>query len=324
MQTSNYADTMASLLALLSHPAEITDAEEGLTSKSVVFIIDEFDLFATHARQTLLYNLFDIAQAKKAPIAVLGLTTRIDVVETLEKRVKSRFSHRYVYMSQPKTLPAFWKLCRQGLVVDDEDLEKEGLDMAIEGAPAFQKWWTDKIEVRHPPLAYLHVSHINGIAGLCKDTRIRRPSGISVLCHEVGPDLPDVVDTAPCGALTDQSGNCTAVVQRNGVISGPCRVKTSAARGSFGSGIGPAHFCGTAGYCRPHGYSQFCDGIRRVHVADGQAARPVGGLGDAGARSWGKGMGQGSVGCRVGAFGAAGTTHPCRHRYEKQCRARGP
>ena len=86
-QTSNYADTMASLLALLSHPSEITAAEEGVTSKSVVFVIDEFDLFATHARQTLLYNLFDIAQARKAPIAVLGLTTRIDVVESLEKRV---------------------------------------------------------------------------------------------------------------------------------------------------------------------------------------------------------------------------------------------
>ncbi|KAJ1333444.1 origin recognition complex subunit 4 [Microdochium nivale] len=145
-KTNNYADTMASLLALLSHPAEITGLGEGLTSKSVVFIIDEFDLFATHARQTLLYNLFDIAQAKKAPIAVVGLTTRIDVVETLEKRVKSRFSHRYVYMSQPKTLPAFWNICKQGLTVDDEDLEREGFDVAIEGASAFQKWWTAKIE----------------------------------------------------------------------------------------------------------------------------------------------------------------------------------
>ncbi|KXJ92430.1 origin recognition complex subunit 4 C-terminus-domain-containing protein [Microdochium bolleyi] len=145
-KTNNYADTMASLLALLSHPAEITGLEEGLTSKSVVFVIDEFDLFATHARQTLLYNLFDIAQAKKAPIAVIGLTTRIDVVETLEKRVKSRFSHRYVYMSQPKTLPAFWNICKQGLMVDDEDLEKEGFDMAVEGAGEFQKWWTGMVE----------------------------------------------------------------------------------------------------------------------------------------------------------------------------------
>ncbi|KAI1806636.1 origin recognition complex subunit 4 C-terminus-domain-containing protein [Daldinia bambusicola] len=145
-KTSNYADTMASLLALLSHPAEIMGVEDGVTSKSVVFIIDEFDLFATHARQTLLYNLFDIAQARKAPIAVLGLTTRVDVVESLEKRVKSRFSHRYVYMSLPKTLQAYWDVCRQGLSVDEEDLEREGFDTGLEGLYEFRDYWDKKIE----------------------------------------------------------------------------------------------------------------------------------------------------------------------------------
>ncbi|KAI5868287.1 origin recognition complex subunit 4 C-terminus-domain-containing protein [Durotheca rogersii] len=145
-KTSNYADTMASLLALLSHPAEIMGAEDGVTSKSVVFIIDEFDLFATHARQTLLYNLFDVAQARKAPIAVLGLTTRIDVVESLEKRVKSRFSHRYVYMSLPKTLAAYWDVCKQGLSVDEEDLESEGFDTDLEGFYEFRDYWDKKIE----------------------------------------------------------------------------------------------------------------------------------------------------------------------------------
>ncbi|RYO84427.1 hypothetical protein DL764_009332 [Monosporascus ibericus] len=145
-KTSNYADTMASLLALLSHPAEITGAEEGVTSKSVVFVIDEFDLFATHARQTLLYNLFDIAQARKAPIAVLGLTTRIDVVESLEKRVKSRFSHRYVYISLPKTLQAYWDVCRQGLSVDEEELRVEGFDTRLKGLSEFHRYWKKKIE----------------------------------------------------------------------------------------------------------------------------------------------------------------------------------
>ncbi|XXG98373.1 hypothetical protein Hte_004696 [Hypoxylon texense] len=145
-KTSNYADTMASLLALLSHPAEITGAEDGVTSKSVVFIIDEFDLFATHARQTLLYNLFDIAQARKAPIAVLGLTTRVDVVESLEKRVKSRFSHRYVYMSLPKTLASYWDICRQGLSVDEEDLEQEGFDTGLQGLYEFRNYWDKNIE----------------------------------------------------------------------------------------------------------------------------------------------------------------------------------
>ncbi|OAA58367.1 Zinc finger, FYVE/PHD-type [Niveomyces insectorum RCEF 264] len=104
-QTNNYADTLTSLLAVFSHPSEIaaitnkeivSSNKIGVTSTSVVFVIDEFDLFATHPRQTLLYNLFDIAQARKAPIAILGLTAKIDVVESLEKRVKSRFSHRQI------------------------------------------------------------------------------------------------------------------------------------------------------------------------------------------------------------------------------------
>ncbi|KAJ2971533.1 hypothetical protein NUW58_g9391 [Xylaria curta] len=145
-KTNNYADTMASLLALLSHPEEITGAEDGVTSKSVIFIIDEFELFATHARQTLLYNLFDIAQARKAPIAVLGLTTRIDVVESLEKRVKSRFSHRYVYLSLPKSLPAYWDICKQGLIVEKEDLEAEGFDTSLQGLYKFHDYWDKKIE----------------------------------------------------------------------------------------------------------------------------------------------------------------------------------
>ncbi|KAI0387734.1 origin recognition complex subunit 4 C-terminus-domain-containing protein [Hypomontagnella monticulosa] len=159
-KTSNYADTMASLLALLSHPAEITGAEEGVTSKSVIFVIDEFDLFATHARQTLLYNLFDIAQARKAPIAVLGLTTRIDVVESLEKRVKSRFSHRYVYMSLPKTLGAYWDVCRQGLSVDEEDFRSEGFDTDLQGLYEFRNYWDNKIEtLRKTPAFEDHLEY---------------------------------------------------------------------------------------------------------------------------------------------------------------------
>ncbi|KAM0202820.1 hypothetical protein ACHAPA_000752 [Fusarium lateritium] len=143
---TNYADTMASLLALLSHPSEIIGTDEGVTSQSIVFVIDEFDMFASHPRQTLLYNLFDIAQSRKAPIAVVGCTTRLDVVEMLEKRVKSRFSHRYVYLSQPKTLPIYWQVCRQGLIVDNDEAEKEGINTYLEGHAEFQQYWSQKIE----------------------------------------------------------------------------------------------------------------------------------------------------------------------------------
>ncbi|KJR82244.1 origin recognition complex subunit 4 [Sporothrix schenckii 1099-18] len=167
-KTNNYADTLASLLALLSHPSEIQGAAIGtgavekdgdgapdVTSTAVVFVMDEFDRFATHARQTLLYNLFDIAQARKAPIAVLGLTTKIDVVESLEKRVKSRFSHRYVYLPLARSLPAFWDICRHGLVIEDDD-DKDGagpkaVDIAMdvdetEGHAEFRQWWKHMID----------------------------------------------------------------------------------------------------------------------------------------------------------------------------------
>lgn len=46
-------------------------------SKSILFILSEFDLFAHHKNQTLLYNLFDVAQSAQAPICVIGLTARM-------------------------------------------------------------------------------------------------------------------------------------------------------------------------------------------------------------------------------------------------------
>ncbi|THV50710.1 hypothetical protein BGAL_0139g00050 [Botrytis galanthina] len=143
---NNYADTLASLLALLSHPSEISEIETDHAAKSVIFVLDEFDLFTTHSRQTLLYNLFDIAQARKAPIAVLGLTTRVDVVESLEKRVKSRFSHRYVHLSLPRSLPAFWEVCKQGLIVDSDDYDDEGFDISTPGQEEFLSFWQNMIE----------------------------------------------------------------------------------------------------------------------------------------------------------------------------------
>ncbi|XP_045106993.1 origin recognition complex subunit 4-like isoform X2 [Portunus trituberculatus] len=68
------------------------------TAKPAIFLLDEFDLFCHHRNQTLLYNLFDAAQSAQAPICVLGLSCRLDVLELLEKRVKSRFSHRQIHL----------------------------------------------------------------------------------------------------------------------------------------------------------------------------------------------------------------------------------
>ncbi|KAF7712392.1 Uncharacterized protein PECH_003294 [Penicillium ucsense] len=126
-KVNSYADTMATLLALLSHPEELFGVGNGdkvTAAKSVVILLDEFDLFVTHPRQTLLYNLFDIAQARKAPIAVIGLTTKVDVTEMLEKRVKSRFSHRYVYIPQPRNYETFAEICMASLDLDENEVDE--------------------------------------------------------------------------------------------------------------------------------------------------------------------------------------------------------
>ena len=135
----NYADTLTTLLALLSHPSEQTGEFTDQVAKAVIFIMDEFDLFAQHPRQTLLYNLFDIAQSRKAPIAVLGLTTRIDVTNSLEKRVKSRFSHRYLHLSLAKTFTAFQEISKACLTIQPEHLtveERGTLEGSTRSTPA--------------------------------------------------------------------------------------------------------------------------------------------------------------------------------------------
>ena len=126
---SNYADILTSLLALLSHeeeapqdpapPPQNDDSQEEQyqekVAKSVIFILSEFHLFATHPRQTLLYNLFDLAQSSRTPLAVLGLTTRIDVIDMLEKRVKSRFGQRIVQLNPPRTFTQYKQICQSSL-----------------------------------------------------------------------------------------------------------------------------------------------------------------------------------------------------------------
>jgi origin recognition complex subunit 4 len=129
----SYSDTLTMLLALLSHPDEIAGESKGEVATSVVFVMEEFDLFATHARQTLLYNLLDIAQSRKAPIAVLGLTTKHDVTESLEKRVKSRFSHRYVYMPLARSVPSFVEMCMASMMLKPEELSFEEKAQLLSG-----------------------------------------------------------------------------------------------------------------------------------------------------------------------------------------------
>ncbi|XP_042202117.1 origin recognition complex subunit 4-like [Callorhinchus milii] len=87
----SFAENLTFLLTALK-------SGERSSTRPVLFVLEEFDLFVQHKNQALLYNLFDVAKSAQTPIAVVGLTCRLDVLELLEKRVKSRFSHRQIHV----------------------------------------------------------------------------------------------------------------------------------------------------------------------------------------------------------------------------------
>ncbi|XP_011506352.1 PREDICTED: origin recognition complex subunit 4 [Ceratosolen solmsi marchali] len=126
-------------------------------SKPIIFILDEFDLFCTHHNQTLLYNLFDVAQSAQAPICVIGITCRLDVIELLEKRVKSRFSHRQIFLYPGDTsgsdIPASvfddrLELFERLLSLPDDEnvnkIEEENTECNID--EKFRAIWNDQIK----------------------------------------------------------------------------------------------------------------------------------------------------------------------------------
>ncbi|XP_065881665.1 origin of replication complex subunit 4 isoform X2 [Euphorbia lathyris] len=67
--------------------------ECGLAHKTIIFVLQEFDLFAL-GKQRLLYSLLDAMQSVTSQAIVIGVSCRLDADQLLEKRVRSRFSHR--------------------------------------------------------------------------------------------------------------------------------------------------------------------------------------------------------------------------------------
>ncbi|XP_072469268.1 origin recognition complex subunit 4 isoform X2 [Notamacropus eugenii] len=104
----------------LSFLLEALKKGDRTSSCPVIFILDEFDLFAHHKNQTLLYNLFDISQSAQTPVAVIGLTCRLDILELLEKRVKSRFSHRQIHLMNSFNFSQYLKIFKEQLTLPEE------------------------------------------------------------------------------------------------------------------------------------------------------------------------------------------------------------
>ncbi|WVR09616.1 hypothetical protein IAU60_006688 [Kwoniella sp. DSM 27419] len=152
------------LLALLTSPS----------LRAIIIIIEEFDLFTEHARQALLYCLLDVVQSVKTGpvettgrgVAVIGVTTRVDTLLLLEKRVKSRFSHRTWRIPSPLSPDGMgWKAL----------LEHTLLPPTVGGqdeSAAFIRWkddWRFALEMLLE--SDLVVRRLNRLTGLTTDVR---------------------------------------------------------------------------------------------------------------------------------------------------------
>lgn len=107
-QSSNSA-TMATLLRLLepssatatasADPSSSAPAAPIAPSKPLVIVVDEFDLFAQHPRQSFLYCLLDIVQGnrRRGGVAVIGVSARVvrpneDLTSKSERQLTMRLT----------------------------------------------------------------------------------------------------------------------------------------------------------------------------------------------------------------------------------------
>lgn len=85
--------------------------------RRTIIVLDEFEVFCSR-NQFLLYNFFDLLQYV-GHILVIGITSRYDCIELLEKRVKSRMNHKTIVMKPPfESLGQYLEFARKLLDTD--------------------------------------------------------------------------------------------------------------------------------------------------------------------------------------------------------------
>jgi len=210
-------------VASLPPPAYLPSLISTLPSqpKPVVVILDAFDEFALHGRQALLYCLLDTTQSCRVGsglngLAVIGVTNRVDTINLLEKRVKSRFSGRMLRTAGPRSVQDWWRLTRGILTVH---LGKE------EDVDGWKELWGGSVnrflEERSVKTA-LHETW-----ALVKDvrmlTRILVRFSFPVFVQAVGLIL-DVLETTPVLMLSPASPFLTPASLLNSIAEQRCPV----------------------------------------------------------------------------------------------------
>jgi len=69
---------------------------------SVLFLFEDIDYYVETTKQVLLYKILDTLQYCSIKFVFVATSMKIDIVDSFEKRIKSRFSHRQVLLYDHK------------------------------------------------------------------------------------------------------------------------------------------------------------------------------------------------------------------------------
>lgn len=171
--------------------------------RPTIVILDAFDLFSLHPRQSLLYCLLDTVQScgagpKNKGVAVIGVTTRMDSINLLEKRVKSRFSGRMIRTASPAELSDWTRLTRTILCAEPIPPADSGIKHHL---PSWRELWhptVDKFCADEAVLAML-----NDTFCITKDVRMLSKVLTHLVVH-LSPQVPLLTASQLAAAVAKQ------------------------------------------------------------------------------------------------------------------------
>lgn len=68
----------------------------------LIFILEDIDYYIESTKQIMLYKVLDMLQNCKIPFVFMATSQKVDIVDSFEKRIKSRFSQRLVLFYEEK------------------------------------------------------------------------------------------------------------------------------------------------------------------------------------------------------------------------------
>ena len=65
---------------------------------SILFVAEDIEYYVETTRQIMLYKILDMLQHCQIRFVFLCTSMKLDIADSFEKRIKSRFSHRQVLL----------------------------------------------------------------------------------------------------------------------------------------------------------------------------------------------------------------------------------